>query len=60
MNRTKKIGGKILKYSAEKLQERSEKTTARLRKYATTLNEVSSELMYSSTLMAGHKRIVID
>lgn len=60
MNRTKQIGEKILKYSAEKLQERSLKTTARLRKYASTVNEVSSELMYSSKLMAGHKRIVID
>ncbi len=60
MKRTKEIGGKILKYSAEKLQERSAKTTQRLKKYATTLNEVSSELMYSSNLMAGHKKIVID
>jgi hypothetical protein len=60
MKRTKEIGGKILKYSAEKLQERSVKTTERLKKYATTVNEVSSELRYVSTLMAGHKRIVID
>lgn len=60
MNRTKEIGEKILKYSAEKLQERSVKTTDRLRKYATTLNEVSSELMYASKLIAGHKKIVID
>lgn len=60
MKRTKEIGGKILKYSAEKLQERSAKTTERFKRYATTLNEVSSELMYSSNLMAGHKRIVID
>lgn len=60
MKRTKEIGEKLLKYSAEKLQERSAKTSERLRKYATTLNDVSSELMYSSTLMAGHKKIVID
>jgi len=60
MKRTKEIGGKILKYSAEKLQERSAKTTERLKKYATTVSEVSSELRYASTLMAGHKRIVID
>ncbi len=60
MKRTKEIGEKFLKYSTEKLQERSAKTSERLRKYATTLNEVSSELMYSSTLLAGHKKITID
>lgn len=60
MKRTKEIGGKILKYGAEKFQERSAKTTERLRNYATTLNEVSSELMYVSALMAGHKKITID
>jgi hypothetical protein len=60
MERTKKIGKKILKYSTEKIQERSAKTTERFRKYATTLNEVSSELMYASKLMAGHKEISID
>lgn len=60
MKRTKEIGGKLLKYAEEKIQERSEKTTKRLKKYAKSLNEVSSELMYSSTIMAGHKKIVID
>lgn len=60
MKRTKELGGKILKYSAEKLQERSAKTTERLKRYATTMQDVSTELMYSSKLMAGHKRIVID
>ena len=49
-----------MKYGAEKFQERSAKTTERLRNYATTLNEVSSELMYVSALMAGHKKITID
>lgn len=60
MKRTKEIGEKILKYSAEKIQERSVKTSERLKRYATTMNDVSTELMYASKLMAVHKRIVID
>ena len=57
MKRAKEIGGNILKYSAEKLQERSAKTTERFKRYAITLNEVSSELMYSSKLWLDTKAL---
>ena len=60
MKRTKEISEKLLKYSADKIQERSVKTTERFRKYATTINDLSSELLYASRLMAGHKKIVND
>ena len=60
MKRTKEIGEKILKYAEEKIQERSEKTSQRIKKYARSLNDVSSELSYASKIMAGHKKIVID
>lgn len=60
MKRTKQIGEKILKYAEEKIQERSEKTSQRIKKYARSLNDVSSELSYASKIMAGHKKIVID
>ena len=59
MKKTKEIGEKILKYAEERLQEHSF-STEKIRKYVRELGEVSKELIYSSTLMAGHKKISID
>lgn len=63
MKRTKEIGEKLLKYAEERFPETSHKTK-QLRKYVTNhvkdLSDVSKELMYSSTLMAGHKKIFVD
>lgn len=59
MKRTKEIGEKILKYAEERFPESSRKTK-QLRKYVMDMSEVSKELMYSSTLMAGHKKIFVD
>lgn len=60
MSRTKEIGEKILKYSTEKLQERSAKTSEKWSHYVKTLREVNSELNYASALMAIHKKIQFD
>ena len=59
MRKTKEIGGKILKYAEERLQEHS-LNAGKIRKYVKELGEVSKELIYSSTLMAGHKKISMD
>ena len=59
MKRTKEIGEKLLKYAEERFPETSNKTK-QLRKYVKDLGDVSRELMYSSTLMAGHKKIFVD
>ena len=59
MKRTKEIGEKLLKYAEERFPETSHKTK-QLRKYVKDLGDVSKELMYSSTLMAGHKKIFVD
>ena len=53
MNKSKEIGGKILKYAEEKIQKRSIETTTRIRKYVNDLSAVSKELMYSSALRAS-------
>ncbi len=59
MKRTKEIGEKLLKYAEERFPETSTKTK-QFRKYVKDLGDVSKELMYSSTLMAGHKKIFVD
>ncbi len=59
MKRTKEIGEKIRKYAEEKFPESSRKTK-QLRKYVKDIREVSGELMYSSSLMASHKKIFVD
>lgn len=59
MKKTKEIGGKLLKYAEETIQQRSMKTSKRIRKYVGNLSDVSKELVYSSALMAGHKKIVV-
>ena len=48
-----------MKYAEERFPETSNKTK-QLRKYVKDLGDVSRELMYSSTLMAGHKKIFVD
>ncbi len=66
MKRTREIGGKILKYAEERLQdsnfstEKIRKNTEKIRKYARNISDVSKELMQSSVLMAGHKKIFVD
>jgi len=59
MKKTKELGGKILKYAEESIQERSKKTTKRFRKYVNNVSDVSKELMFVSTLMAVHKKVEI-
>jgi len=59
MKRTKEIGEKLLKYAEERFPETSNKTK-QLRKYVKDLGDVSRELMVSSTLIAGHKKIFVD
>lgn len=59
MKKTKELGEKILKYAEESIQERSRKTSKRFRKYVNNVSDVSKELMYSSTLMAVHKKMEI-
>lgn len=59
MKRTKEIGEKLLKYAEERFPESSRKTK-QFRKYVKDIGEVSKELIYSSTLMAGHKKIFVD
>ena len=59
MKRTKEIGEKLLKCAEEHFPETSNKTK-QLRKYVKDLGEVSRELMYSSTLMACHKKISVE
>lgn len=56
MKKTKELGEKILKYAEDSIQARSRKTSNRFRKYVNNVSEVSKELMYSSTLMAVHKK----
>ena len=53
MTKSKELRGKILKYAEEKIQQRSQDTTARIRKYMDDLSQVSQELMYSSALRAS-------
>ena len=63
MKRTKEIGEKLLKYAEERFPETSNMTkerTKQLRQYVRDMGDVSRELMYSSTLMAGHKKIFVD
>lgn len=59
MKRTKELGEKLLKYAEERFPESSKKTK-QLRQYVKDISEVSKELMFSSTLMAGHKKIVVE
>ena len=53
MNKTKELGDKLLKYAGEKIQHKAPETSKKFKKYM----EVSRELYYASTLMAGHKSI---
>ncbi|OEK04503.1 hypothetical protein [Roseivirga misakiensis] len=59
MKKTKELGGKILKYAEESIQERSKKTSQRFRKYVDNVSDVSKELIFASTLMAGHKKLEV-
>ncbi|OEK00965.1 hypothetical protein BFP97_05325 [Roseivirga sp. 4D4] len=59
MKKTKEIGGKLLKYAEESIQQRSLKTSKRIRKYVDNVSDVSKELMLSSSLMAIHKKMKI-
>lgn len=59
MKRTKEIGGKLLKYAEERLQE-SQARSEKLMKYMSDVSNVGKELIYSSILMAGHKAIKVE
>ena len=54
MKKTKEIGGKLLKYAEETLQNRAPETSKKIKKYV----DISRELYYASNLMAGHKSIM--
>ena len=60
MNKSKEIGGKILKYAENKIQKRSIETTTRIKKYVNDLGAVSKELMYSSALRASRSSFITD
>lgn len=59
MKKTKEIGGKLLKYAEESIQQRSLKTSKRIRKYVGNVSDVSKELYFASSLMAIHKKMKV-
>lgn len=48
-----------MKYAEESIQQRSLKTTKRIRKYVDNVSDVSKELMLASSLMAIHKKMKV-
>uniref|UniRef100_UPI004047F414 hypothetical protein n=1 Tax=Roseivirga sp. TaxID=1964215 RepID=UPI004047F414 len=59
MKRTKKLGGKILKYAEERIQGSQEKSE-KIIKYVNDATALSKELFYSSMLMAAHKYLRVE
>lgn|GEM_PF-970300 len=59
MKKTKEIGGKLLKYAEDSIQQRSLKTSKRIRKYVDNVSDVSKELAFVSSLMAIHKKMKV-
>jgi hypothetical protein len=59
MKRTKKIGGKLLKYAEGRIQDSQEKSE-RIIKYVNDAGVIGKELFYSSMLMAAHKYLKVE
>lgn len=53
MSKTTELGGKLLKYAEETLENRAPQTSKKIKKYV----DISRELYFANNLMAGHKSI---